>query len=255
MDYFVYFISPVLLALLGRKLLGQRFRVFALGLCGFLLAWTITQAIAGLSLTILQLGERSFIYAAIISVSGGFFEEGTRFLLFSRSYPFEGNRNARSSFMYALGHHGMETLLIGLTLAVMIFVTQYHPEVFPDGSIADRYHDIAGASSIGRLYSALERVSVGLLVQVCFSGVVMLGVIRHDRRWLVAAMVWHSWHNLVGYGLRNASAHWITERMWIAAILLIYTFAAMRIYRALNRTEPTVRPTGTPSAGILPGRS
>lgn len=255
MDYVLYFVGPLVLAFVGAQLLRQRYRVFCLGMLGFTLAWTIDQAIATLSLKGLELPERSFLYTVIISLAAGLVEESVRYLMFSRCAAFQGNRNARSGFMYAIGHHGMETMIVGLSIAVTIILVRHAPQYLTDPATLRQGESLAALGAGVRLYQAAERLWVGLLIQVCFSGVVMLAVAKNNRLWLLAAIGWHCVHNLIGLNLDRLSAHWLVTKLWLLFLLVVYTLIAMRIYQTLGKADPGQPAPSGPSSAILPGRT
>lgn len=256
MHYFIYFAAPVLLGLLGVKLLGQRPRVFVAGMAAFGAAWVIDQTIASVSLRWFHLTERSFAYAVIVSVAAGVVEETVRYIAFRRLAAFRNNGNWRSALGFAMGHHGMETIIVGLTVLLVALVVTYKPEAISDPQLLKQCQAAVAQGNGVKLYSAFERLLVGLLIHTCFSGLVMLAVTRSVPGWLSLAVAWHFAHDMVGLNLHRLPAPRLAGRIWIGIIVIVYTTLAVRIFRALYRTEAmsghsTAQPGGSL---ILPGR-
>lgn len=258
MDYLVYFLGPVALGVIGARILQQRFTLFFLGSAAFLLAWIVMQTVTGVAVKALHLTERSFLYALLVSVLAGVCEETTRYFVFRRCAPFRRNRNWGSSLMYAIGHHGMETVIVGLTLLLIAVVVRYKPDALSDPAMLQQCRETAALSPGLKLYNAFERLLIGLLPHTCFSGLVMLGVATSHLRWLLVAMGWHFLHDMVGLNLHRLSDHWVISKAWIAIIVVGYSYLAVRIFHALRSVqEPSADPvpSNAPSPLILPGRS
>lgn len=258
MDYLVYFLGPVVLGVIGARILRQRFTVFFLGVAAFLLAWVVMQTVSSVAAKMWHLTERSWLYIMLVSVLAGVCEETARHLVFRRCAPFRRNRNWGSSLMYAIGHHGMESVIVGLTLLLIALVVRYRPEAISDSTTLQQCRDAAALPSGLKLYHAFERLLVGLLPHTCFSGLVMLGVATSHLRWLFVAAGWHFFHDMVGMNLHRLSDHWVISKAWIAIVVLGYSYLAVRIFHALRAVqEPAADPAPSPppSPLILPGRS
>lgn len=258
MHYIVYFAGPLALGWFGAKLLRQRARVFAIGLVTFLAAWVVMQVASGLAMQALGLSASSFGYAFLVAALAATCEEPARYLVFSRLAAFRHNHSWPASLVYALGHHGMETIIAGLTLLLTVAVVRYRPDAIADPATLADAQATAAVGPWLNLYGAFERLLVGLLIHACFSGVVMLGVARRRVRWLAVAMAWHFAHNLVAFNVHRLPAPEVMAKAWIVVILVGYTYALLRIYHALERVEPAAQPSGAPPAAgsmFLPGRS
>jgi uncharacterized membrane protein YhfC len=256
-SYLVYFLGPVALAIIGANALRQRYRVVVIGMIAFLVAWTLCQAIASGAAAAFHLNQRTFAFGVVAALAAGFIEEITRYIVFRRAAVFQDNRTWRASLTYALGHHGMETIIVGLTLVLIALVLRFRPDAIGDPTtLADcRAADALGGGA--KLYAASERLAVGLLVHACFSGVVMLSVLRHQVRWLWVAIGWHVAHDLVAFNVHRLADHWIVTKAWVLVVVIGYSYLAVRIYRALQPPVPAVAPlvpVGPPPM-ILPGRS
>lgn len=255
MHYLVYFAGPFLLGVFGATRLAQPFRIFVVGLIAFLLAWLPMQTITGIATQALGVVEGTLVYAVIVSAAAGLFEESARYIAFRRCAVFRDNHNWRSSLTYALGHHGMETIIVGLTVALITVVVTFKPDAISDPNSLQQCQTLVAAGAGTKLYQSIERLTVGLLIHVCFSGVVMLAVVRAQPRWLFCAGAWHFLHDMVGFNLHNLSTHWLVSKLWIALIVIGYSYLVVRIYRALARPAPaTAHPPVGPPPMILPGR-
>jgi uncharacterized membrane protein YhfC len=256
MDYLVYFVGPFLLGVFGARYLRQRFRVFFVGFLAFFLAWVVMQTVATVAARALHLPESAFLYGLIVSALAGLVEEPTRYLVFRQFAPFKVQRNWNASTMYALGHHGMETVIVGVSLLLTVLVVKYKPDAISDPALLKQCREAAALGTGLRLYNAGERLFVGLLIHTCFSAVVMLAVARSQVRYVFLAGLWHCVHNLVGFNLHRLSDHWLAGRAWIVVIVVGYTWLALHIYQALRKTE-ILPPTATPAAAplMLPGRT
>jgi uncharacterized membrane protein YhfC len=256
MDYLVYFVGPFLLGVFGARYLRQRFRVFFVGFLAFFLAWVVMQTVATVAARALHLPESAFLYGLIVSVLAGVVEESTRYLVFRQFAPFKVQRNWNASTMYALGHHGMETVIVGFSLLLTVLVVRYKPDAISDPALLKQCREAVALGAGLRLYNAGERLFVGLLVHTCFSAVVMLAVARSQVRYVFLAGLWHCAHNLVGFNLHRLSDHWLADKAWVAVIVVGYTWLALHIYYALRRTE--TRPPAAAAAThpmMLPGRT
>lgn len=242
MHYLVYFIGPLLLKITGRKILLQPAVIFRIGFIAFFASWVINQTIASVSLRTLGLTERSFLYAIIVSLAAGVFEELARFVAFRQCRSFRGNHNRNSGLMYALGHNGAETIIVGATLVLISAVVAYKPDAISDPALLKQCRETVALGSGIQLYNAFERLLVGLLIHACFSAVVMLGFMRGQRRFLFIAMAWHFVHDMIGFNLHRLPDDWMVSKGWVAVIVVLYTYIFVRLYRAMP--PPSTGSTG-----------
>lgn len=257
MHYLVYFAGPFALGVVGASRLAQPFRIFVIGLIAFFLAWLAMQTITGIATQAFRVAEGTLAYATIVAACAGVFEEWARYVAFRRCASFRENRNWRSSTMYAVGHHGMETIIVGLTLVLIHVVVTWRPEAISSPALLQQCEAVLSRGSGTKLYQSIERLAVGLLLHVCFSAVVMLAVLRGRRRWLLVAGAWHFLHNLVAFNLHHLADHWLVSKAWIGIIVIGYSYLVVRLYRALEQSVPADElprsPSGPPPM-ILPGR-
>ncbi|HVU31831.1 MAG TPA: YhfC family glutamic-type intramembrane protease [Opitutaceae bacterium] len=257
MSYLVYFAGPFFLGIAGAKFLRQRTELFFIGVAAFLVTWAVMQLLVAGTSQALGLTDRSFLYGVLVAVVAGIFEESTRHIVFQRFAVFRTNRTWRASLTYAFGHHGMETVIVGATLLLITLVLRFDPGAISNPATLRMCQELDSLGGAAKLYNAVERLAVGLLIHACFSAVVMLGVARGQLRWLLLAIAWHFGHDLVGFNLGRIAPGWIAAKAWVGIIIVAYSYAITRLWRALSRIDPANASSGAcpgPSPLILPGR-
>ncbi len=239
LPYIVYFLGPFFLVfLLGRKLLKATYSAFAIGLLAFFMAWVCillaTQITASLSDS---LREGTILYSLIIASSAGLFEESSRFFAFRVFKKLREERNWRTGIMYAIGHSGMESIIVGGGLLLTVLMVKYAPEnLSPE--LLSRSKAVLELGFWQSLYNSFERLLVGLLIHGCFTFVVLLSLIKSQRRYLLFAMLWHFGHDMVGQNFHHISEHWMAEKLWIVFIVVVYTWILFRLKKTItNRTS------------------
>lgn len=257
MHYVVYFAGPLVLGLLGARLLRQRFRIFAVGLVTFLAVWLVMVVAASLATAGLGVRADSLLNAVVVATLAGVCEEPARYFVFRRLAAFRQNHTWPASLTYALGHHGMETIIVGLTLLLTVAVVRYKPDAITDPAMLRQAEATAALGGLAQLAAAGERLLIGLLVHACFSGLVMLAAATVHLRWLLLAVAWHIGHDIIALNVHRLPAPEIMTKAWLVVIVVGYTFLLLRIYHALQRVAPAARPapaSAGPSSMILPGR-
>ncbi|MFQ6109385.1 MAG: YhfC family glutamic-type intramembrane protease [Candidatus Aminicenantales bacterium] len=233
--YIIYFLGPFFLAyLLGKRYLKEKLGVFGIGLLVFFAAWVcimiVTQVPAALSES---LKERTLLYSIIVSASAGLFEESSRFFAFRIFRPLRESRDWNTGIMYAIGHSGMESIIVGGNLLLTAIVVKYSPEVLSP-ELLSKSKEILEAGFHQGLYNSLERLLVGLLVHSCFTFVVIISLIRNQKKYLLFAMLWHFGHDMVGFNLSRLSDHWIVEKLWILFIVVVYSLILLKLRRHIG---------------------
>lgn len=230
----IYFLGPLALALAARRFLGTSFAAFRAGLLTFLLAWicvtVVTQAI---TVSSPAAAPGSIRYTIVVAAAAALFEEVGRFVAF-RAFPsLRGAPTWRTGITYAVGHSGMESFIVGASLALTLVVVTHSPELLtPEQLVSSQA--MLGAGVGEAIYAAFERVLVGGLMHSCFTLVVLLGILRGQRRYLGLAILWHFMHDLVAQNLERLSVHWLAHAAWIAFILVGYTWLLIRLARSAN---------------------
>lgn len=234
MPYIVYFLGPFLLAFfLGRRLLKETYSTFAIGLLAFFVAWVciliVTQISAGTSAL---LKEGTILYSLIVSASAGIFEESSRFFAFRVFKGLRKKRNWNTGIMYAIGHSGMESIIVGGSLLLTIVVVRYSPQLLSP-EVLSQSKAVLEISFLQGLYSSFERLLIGLLIHSCWTSVVLLSIIKSKKRYLLLAMLWHFVHNMAGFNLHRLSDHWIAEKLWIVFIVVVYSLILLKLRRTI----------------------
>jgi uncharacterized membrane protein YhfC len=234
--YIIYFFGPFLLAFfLGRRVLGVKFGVFAVGMLAFFVAWLciliVTQVPAAMSKS---LREGTILYSLIVSVSAGLFEESSRFYAFRTFKVLRGKRNWNTGIMYAIGHSGMESIIVGGTLLLTTLVVKYSPELLSP-EVLNKSKEMLEIGFHQGLYNSLERLLVGLLIHACFTSVVLLSLLKSQKKYLLFAMIWHFGHDMVGFNLHRLSDHWIVEKLWILFIVVVYSWILLKLREMIGK--------------------
>lgn len=234
MPYIVYFLGPFLIAFfVGRRLLKTTYSAFAIGLLAFFVAWVciliVTQISAATS-TLLK--EGTILYSLIVSASAGLFEESSRVFAFRVFKGLREKRNWNTGIMYAIGHSGMESIIVGGSLLLTIVVVKYSPQLLSP-EVLNQSKAVLEISFLQGLYSSFERLLVGLLIHSCWTFVVLLSLIKSQKRYLLLAMLWHFGHDMVGLNLHRLSDHWIAEKLWIVFIVVVYSWFLLKLRRTI----------------------
>jgi len=232
--YLIYFFGPFLLAFfIGRKLLKATYCAFGIGLLAFFIAWVcilmVTQIPAALSDFF---KEGTLLYSLILAASAGLFEESSRFFAFRVFRGLREKRNWNTGIMYAMGHSGMESIIVGGSLLLTILVVKFAPQ-YLSPELLNESKKVLEISFGAGLYNSLERLLVGLLIHGCFTCVVLLSFVK-SRKYLLFAMLWHFAHDMVGLNFHHLSEHWIAEKLWILFIVVVYLWILFKLKKVLS---------------------
>ena len=140
--------------------------------------------------------------------------------------------------MYAIGHSGMESIVVGGTLLLILAVVKYAPQTVSPELLSQIKEDLEIGLLQG-LYNSFERLLVGLLIHSCFTAVVLLSLIKSQKRYLLLAMLWHFGHDMVAFNLHLVSTHWIARWLWIVFIVVVYSWLLLNILRRTIANETT----------------
>jgi len=151
---------------------------------------------------------------------------------------FGRDRRWQSGIMYAIGHSGMESFIVGGGIILTYVVVTHAPQVL-DAEMLKAAKDSLRAGLGWDIYGVLERLLVGLLLHACFSLVVLLGVVRTRGIFLLLAVLWHLAHDRIAFNAHYLGDHWTLRFGFIAAIVVVYGWALLRLVRTFLR-EPQV---------------
>jgi uncharacterized membrane protein YhfC len=137
------------------------------------------------------------IGSLLLGLSAGVFEELARYL-FLRRWA-RSARSWQSGLLYGAGHGGVEAVLLGL-LALIGFVQAVAlrqadlAQVLDPGDVALAQQQLQAYWTMPpavALLGAVERV-FALVVQMSAALMVVAAVVREQKRWLLAAILWHA---------------------------------------------------------------
>ena len=246
--YLIYFLGPFLLAFfLGKRLLNVTYKAFVTGMLAFFLAWMLIMAAVQTPAALSDLFKEGTVwYALLVSVSAGLFEESSRYIAFRSIHSLRTRRDWKTGVMYAIGHSGMESLIVGGNLLLTVAVVTYMPEVLSP-EILSQAEEVLAIGAWDGIYSAVERLFVGLLIHGCFTLVVVLSLLKPGKKWLLVAMLWHFGHDMVAFNLHHLSEHWVVEKLWIGFIVIVYSWIFIRLKRRIAEITRSAAVSEQPS--------
>ncbi|MGM0373751.1 MAG: YhfC family glutamic-type intramembrane protease [Chloroflexota bacterium] len=173
------------------------------------------------------------IFAVIVGLSAGIFEEGGRYLVYR--FWLGGERSWREGLLFGLGHGGVESVLLGL----VVFYALGQALVYSSGDLENLLSpgqvELAraqlevywGMPWYDSLLGALERVAA-LSFHIGAAVIVLQALKRENILWLGAAIVWHAALNaLAVFGVRTWGVYKVEGILlafgalsWVAACLL-----------------------------------
>jgi uncharacterized membrane protein YhfC len=167
----------------------------------------------------------------LLGLSAGVFEESARYI-FLRRWAVDA-RSWRSGLLYGAGHGGAEAIIFG-ALALFSFVQAVALKGADltrvlgaeQAVLAQEQLDVYWSMAPGlALLGAVERL-FALLVQMSAALMVVVAVVRNERRWLAAAILWHT--------VVDALAVYLMQRLGVyaaeAAVFVLALLALGFIY-------------------------
>lgn len=202
-------------------------------------------------------GTGLLIGSLLVGLSAGVFEELARYIVLRRWA--RGARSWRSGLLYGAGHGGAEAIIFG-GLALFAFIQAVAlrnadlAQVFGADQVALAEQQLEAYWSMSpwmAMLGAVERVSA-LLVQMSLALMVVLSVARDDRRWLAAAILWHSAVNAVAvYTVQRVNVYAAEAAVFgmaVIAVAFIYGVRRSDLVPVELPEEPdsgTLRPGST----------
>lgn len=251
MHYLLYAISVILMLAMPLALatgLARRFRTswghFGAGAAAFVgsqvlhipfNSWVAAQG----WLPDATLGVRELlIVAAFLGLSAGLFEESFRYLSFR--YWARDARRWADGLMVGAGHGGVESIFLGLNLALQIVVlggvrAGRFQELIPAeqwGLAQAQADEIFGGPILMALLPGIER-ALAIILHLSLSILVLQCFVRGERRWWLFALLWHALANalaVVTLTLANAT---VAE-----ALLAFVALLSLLIIRRLRQSDP-----------------
>ena len=221
---------PVVLGFFLAKRLKVKWRLFGIGAATFVASQVLhlpfNAVVLNPLLGRLQLGPgesfaRIVLWATLIGLSAGIFEELARYLVLRYWCKI---RTWREGLMFGAGHGGIEAMLLGL-LALFGLVQAIAlrgvdlASVVPPESLAQVQAQLEAYWAVpwhGALLGALERVSA-LCFHLALALLVMRSLTSRNPLWLLAAIAWHA---LVNASVVVVVQYWGAYAAEGAALLL-----------------------------------
>lgn len=216
----VEFILPIGVAIYLWKKYGVSWIVFLFGAAMFglsLVRIPLNLAVQS-SLNQYLFGTALLIVGALFpSLTAGLFEEGCRFLGYRYLFKPE-RRNWRNGLMYGVGHGGIEAIvLVAVNHLFMFLFIVFAPEILPAGVLAQ----VQALPAYMPLVAALERV-FALCIQVGLSIVVLQCFVRGSRKYLGAAIAFHTAVDFVVILAVQKSIFWAEAAAGVFAVVGLY---------------------------------
>lgn len=205
-------------------------------------------------------GERGMsgtlaLSAILLGLSSGIFEEGARYLVL-RFWQREA-RSWRAALMFGAGHGGVEAIIVGVLVLVAFFqaVTFRGADlsaIVPADQLAAAESQLEAYWSAPwplALLGAVER-AFSLIVHLVLAVMVMRVFTHRNWLWLVAAIGWHTFVNLVAViGAQTVSAAATEGLIGVTALL------SLGMILRLREGDAETLPQGAqPLAKIRPAR-
>jgi len=196
-----------------------------------------------------DLGVGLLTWALLLGLSAGLFEEIARWL--GLRYWLKDARSWNSALLYGAGWGGAEAILLGV--AVLFFLVQallYRagqlPSIIPPEQlqlVEAQFEAYWETPLFLNLLGAAERV-FALALHVSLSVMVMRAFTHNNRRWLLAAIVWHTLVNAVAVVAITQVGAVATE-----AVVAVMAAISLAIIYRLKQHDPlqTVAPVTAPA--------
>ena len=198
----LYFIGPFVLAwVIGRRLLNVGWRPYVVGIVAFVVASDGTAIVvvlgkgAGVLLGASEL-SLAWIGAAATGIGAGLCEEGCR----ARAFAWLRRRgtaiNWKTGVMYAIGHSGLEVIIVGAMLVGLLVLLRAAPEALT-GSLAEYAAAMGKTSIAATAVGVAQRLLGGTLIHTCFTMLVVRSFRQGRRTWFWGAVAWHAVHDFL----------------------------------------------------------
>jgi len=235
--YLIYFVGPFLIALLLKRRLGAGWGIFLIGSPLFVLSQIGVGLIQG-GVGLAGWGLNVSWTPALVTYSGclaaGLCEESCRILGFKwlqrRGRPLTWGRG----FMYAIGHSGMETIIVGLGMIGVVVATTFAAD-FLDAKTATMLGEFMAMSTGWAIILAAQRLFGGLLIHAVFTSMVMLYMQRKSRWWLLGAMALHATNNAIALSLQHRFDDPAFLGIYTVGLVVFYSSALYLLWRQVWR--------------------
>jgi uncharacterized membrane protein YhfC len=190
--------------------------------------------------------------AAILGLSAGLWEELARYAILR--WWARDIRSWRQGVLYGAGHGGIEAILLGVLVLYNFFYmlairsTELSALVPPDQLAAaqSQVTSFWSAPWYQTLLGALERAFT-IPTQIALAVLVLQCLLRGQKRWLVAAIAWHTVVDCVAvFGSRTLNVY--STEVIIGGFALI----SLVIILILHRIQPEIEDRVEPPAPLTP---
>lgn len=204
LNFALMILMPVVLGWFVAHRLGVRWKLFAVGMGGFVLSqllhipfnWLVLQE-AQLLPTDTAVLSNLLILAVFLGLSAGVFEEVTRWAIYR--WGIKDARTWGKGVMYGAGWGGVEAMLLGVIGLLNIVILAgmkygYFWQMIPTEQEALVWQQIEATFGLPwymTLLGALERV-FAICLHLTLSVMVLQLFLRRNWLWLVAAILWHA---------------------------------------------------------------
>lgn len=226
---------PIALGLLLRRRLGVGWGLFGAGALAFIGAQAVRQPLLiGLTRAFQRNllpqpvpQEQSFAFnVSVLALTAGLFEEGARYLVYR--LLIRKARSWRQALMFGAGHGGVESILLGLgvavTLANMVVLRGMDPSRLPvppeqQAQVAEQVAAFWATPWYLPLLGGVERL-FAIVLHIALAVLVLQVFLRGQWRYLALAMGYHALANLIGAGINRAWGPVAAEGVLLLVALL-----------------------------------
>jgi len=246
---------PFLLGWWFSRRMGAGWRVFWVGALTFLgsqivhipLLLGLTALFKGINLPT-SITEAGWLNPVILGLAAGVCEETARWvgfkLLKKHAQPFS------SGLMLGAGHGGLESILIGLSVAgtfVLMMIGGRSGANLPPALAPVASQVVAGWASapVDVLASLVERIAA-LSLQISLSVMVWTAVVKRKAVWFWLAILWHAIVDGVAvYAMQTL--HWgiWTLEAVVAGMAVLSLLLVVYLWKRYGQAEPSPEPVAT----------
>jgi len=223
--YLFYFIGPFLIAALLKRHLQAGWGIFFIGFPLFILSQIgigLIQGSIGSLAYFMDSAWTPFIVTFVGCLAAGLCEESCRVLGFKwliRRRPVTAGRG----IMYAIGHSGMETLIVGVGFFVALLVGTFATGLLEgDDGTAELLNQLLSLSPAWTISMAAHRLFFGLLIHSVFTLLVVRYMQHNTIGWLLAAMGLHALNNGVALSLQNQMGDPVFLSLYSLGLVVVY---------------------------------
>lgn len=190
------------------------------------------------------IADNPYLYATYGGLMAGIFEECGRFLAFK--YMLDKRREWKDGIAYGIGHGGLESMLVGLSLIGFIGIAVAYNHGALDGQVqgelAPIIESLETSAWYANLMSGLER-AMAVTVHIALSLLVLYAVRSGRTVYLMYSILLHALLNFPA-GLAQKG---VLSGLLVEGWVLLFAIAAIIFIRRSKKFLPPIaeEPTGT----------